>query len=381
MASGRFAIYIDGERLPNPVQSRLAELELREADNAKSTMRLRFTLAQKAEGSFAVLDDDVFEAGMELSLELSSPGGTPQRVFTGYLAYLRPHFEGIESNAYLDVLAFDAAMVLDAEERVTSYPDSSDSEAAEIILGRYGIDIEADDSGVRWTEDDRLLIQRDTDWDFLLRLARRNGYVVYFEPDSASGSPRCRFGAAKLDDEPQADLIIIRDNNNLNWIDFQIAHDQPIRRIAAGINPVSKQIVRADTNSEAEVTGESLYVEESEQGLIRAGAEAVQRFVRSPVPDDSAINATAAGLSAEDHMVIEARGELDPTLYRGLLRAHRNVLIKGVGDRLTGVYYVHSVRTVQKEGTLTQSFVAVSNALGRSGNEAFGQSAEEEPAT
>ena len=77
-------------------------------------------------------------------------------------------------------------------------------------------------------------------------------------------------------------------------------------------------------------------------------------------------------------LAIEARGELDPARYRGLLRAHRPVLIKGVGDRLSGSYYVAELRTEMAEGTLTQSFVAVSNALGRRGGEAFGQSAEEE---
>jgi pyridoxal/pyridoxine/pyridoxamine kinase len=83
---------------------------------------------------------------------------------------------------------------------------------------------------------------------------------------------------------------------------------------------------------------------------------------------------------AADSQVIEARGELDPGLYRNLLRPHAPVLIKGVGDRLSGVYYVRSVRTLMQQGELTQTFVAVSNALGRTGQEDFGQSAEEEPA-
>ena len=65
-------------------------------------------------------------------------------------------------------------------------------------------------------------------------------------------------------------------------------------------------------------------------------------------------------------------------MYRGLLRPHRTVLIKGVGDRLSGSYYVQELRTEMKDGTLSQSFVAVSNALGRKGAETFGQSAEEE---
>ena len=43
--------------------------------------------------------------------------------------------------------------------------------------------------------------------------------------------------------------------------------------------------------------------------------------------------------------VIELRAELDPSLYRGLLRARRPVLVRGVGRRFSGVYYVQSVRT------------------------------------
>jgi cellobiose phosphorylase len=51
-----------------------------------------------------------------------------------------------------------------------------------------------------------------------------------------------------------------------------------------------------------------------------------------------------------DHMVIEARDELDPGLYRNLVRPHLPVLIKGVGDRFSGTYYVTATRTLMREG-------------------------------
>lgn len=54
--------------------------------------------------------------------------------------------------------------------------------------------------------------------------------------------------------------------------------------------------------------------------------------------------------------------------------------MRGVGRRFSGVYYVRSIRTTLDQGALLQTFVAVRNATGQSGDESFGQSAEEVPA-
>lgn len=380
MATGRFALYLDGAPLGPRALSRLTELELRQGDDAIGLLRARFSLAQGGDGTYPLLDAEGVEPGTEISLALAAPGGSDQRVFTGYLAYLRPHFEAIEANSYLDVVAHDPAFLLDAEERVASYPDASDADAATEILARYGIDLEAEATDAQAAADDQLLIQRGTDWAFLRHLAERNGYGVHFEADPTDGRPKCVFGPPRLDDTPQADLTILRENANLTWVDFQVAHDRPARRVGAAVDTLSKRLIRADAESSAPVMGEALFAEAAAQGLSRLASVSSVRFLRGAVPRDTALNAYAAGQTAVDNQVVEARGELDPGLYRNLLRPHAPVLIKGVGDRLSGTYYVQTVRTVMKDGELSQSFVAVSNSLGRTGRESFGQSAEEEPA-
>lgn len=378
MATPRFSIEVDGSRLPAAALGRLDGLELAEGDGIAARLALRFRLGQGADGTYALLDDGPFEPGAEIRLTLAAPGGSDQIVFTGYLSHLRPHFEEPEANSYLEVLAADPAMVLAAEERVASYPDVGDSDAAAEIAARYGYRIEAEDTAAKLAADDMLLIQRADDWAFLRHLAARNGYVAYFEPDPQTGDPVCHFHPRLTDDDPQADLTILRENANLAWIDFEIAHDRPETRIAHGIDAVAKRLVRADGSVQPAAMGEALFAPEAAAGLARAGATGSVRFLRNALPRDAAINAHAEGVGAEDMLAIEARGELDPARYRGLLRAHRPVLIKGVGDRLSGSYYVSDLRTEMAEGTLTQSFVAVSNALGRRGGESFGQSAEEE---
>ncbi len=378
MPAPRFAIQVDGSRLSAADLGRVSGLEIHEGDDVMGRALIRFSLKQGAEGTYPLLDDGPFEPGAEIRITLAAPGGSDQVLFTGILALLRPHFEDIEANGYLEVVASDHAMVLAAEDRVASYPDASDSDAAADICGRYGLTLEADETDARLGADDLLLIQRSDDWSFLRHLARRNGFVAFFEADPATGEPVCHFHARKLEEPPQADLTILRDNANLEWIDFQVAHDRPQQRTAAAIDAVAKRLVRADAGSAEAALGESLFAVDAEGGVVRAGAGAAVRHLRGALPRDVALNAHAAGRMARDHMVIEARGSLDPALYRGLLRAHRPVLIKGVGDRFTGTYYVTDVLTTMEDGTLRQSFSAVTNALGRRGGEDFGQSAEEE---
>jgi phage protein D len=378
MPLARFAISVDGNPLPADALGRVTTLEVSEGDDVAGRAVLRFELGQAADGSYPLIDDGPFEPAAEVRVQLAAPGGADQAVFTGLLSHLRPHFEDVEANCFLEVVVTDHALLLAAEDRVASYPDVSDSEAAEEVLARYGLTAETDETAARLGSEDVLLVQRSDDWAFLRHLARRNGFVAYFEPDPATGDPVCHFHARRLDQPPQADLTILREDDNLGWLDVQVSHDRPATRTAAGIDTLAKRLVRADAAEDEPVLGEELVVTAASRGLSRAGAQAQVRHLRGAVPRDEALNAHVAGRMARDHLAVEVRGSLDPATYRGLLRAHRPVLVKGVGDRLTGTYYVTRVVTTMEGGELHQTFTAVSNALGRSGREEFGQSAEEE---
>ena len=379
MATPLINVMVDGERLEAGLLDRLSRLEVWETDNDPSIATFRLGLSQRPTGDFLPLDDGLFEPGVRIAIELGAPGSLPTRLFDGFATHLRPHFEEIEANCYAEIIATDMAAILDAEERVASYPDVSDSEAAGLILDRYGLELHADDTAARQTEAGQLLVQRGTDWSFLRRLAARNGFVCYFEYDPTEDAVAAHFKPPQLREPPQADLSILRENNNLRWIDFQFAMATPVRAVGAAIDPINKRLVRTDGAPGLEVLGDAPLADAVEEGVRRAGGTAAQVLLRDPFPTDAAINAHGTGATDLARFVLEARGELDPALYRGLLRARRPVLVKGVGARLSGTYYVRSVRTVLEEGRLSQSFVAWRNALGQSGVEDFGQSAEEVP--
>ncbi|MEZ4293400.1 MAG: contractile injection system protein, VgrG/Pvc8 family [Polyangiaceae bacterium] len=379
MPDPRLLVSIDGEPIDASVLGLLTRIEVRESDADPTILALRFNSTQSPEGEFTPLDSDLFTPSAKVAVEVEAPGGNKTHLFAGFVTHVRPHFEIVESNAYLEVLAMDAAVLLNAEERVEAYPGQTDNEVAEKVFSRYQITFQGETTGTRHEEDKQLLVQRGTDWELVQRLARRNGFVCYLEPDPQSGDVTAYFRPRALKDTPQPDLTVLRDDPNLKWLDLQATMSGPARVKGAAIDPIGKRIVRSDGSPKLDPLGDKPLGDDIESALKQAGATGSVSLLRDPFPQETAIADEGSAATDRALFAVEARGEVDTTLYRGLLRARRPVLIKGVGRMFAGVYYVRAVRTTIDEGVISQTFVAERNALGLSGKEDFGQSAEEVP--
>jgi hypothetical protein len=380
MPSPRVNVHVDGSPLEPLVLAQLTRAEVRESDRDPSVLALRFRLVQRADGEFGPVDDELFEPGAEIGFDLEPPGGLTQRLFQGAITHVRPHFESIVSNAYLEVLAMDAAVALDAEERVAAWPSMTDSDVVSEVLSSYQISAQVDDTAVLYDEDRQLLVQRATDWRFLQHLAQRNGARFYFEYDTAQEEVVAHFAVPDVSGQPQPDVVLLQEGSSLNWADLQLVATGPVALTGAALDPIGKQIVRGDGTAALPLLGDDDVATAVENGLKAAGATASLALLRDPFPLDEAIGAESTAATDAARFVIELRAELDPALYRGLLRARRPVLVRGVGRRFSGVYYVESVRTTLEGEALLQTFVATRNATGQTGGEGFGQSAEEVPA-
>jgi hypothetical protein len=79
----------------------------------------------------------------------------------------------------------------------------------------------------------------------------------------------------------------------------------------------------------------------------------------------------AKAVADELSFAITADGELNAVAYGGVLRAKKPVLVRGAGQRFSGLYYVQRVRhTFAGEGYV-QQFSLKRNALGLDGRESF----------
>lgn len=382
MADPEIRLLVDGTAVAAAVQQQLTSIEVRESDAEPTLLALRFTLAHRADGEFAPLDDELFVPGAAVAFEVAAPGGLPRRLFDGYVTHLRPHFETLAANAYLEVLAMDAAVVLGAEDRAASWPGATDGEVAEQIFRSYGLQVDVASTAVHHDEDRQLLVQRASDWAFLQMLAARNGARCYLEYDDRRGTMVGHFHPPDIAATPQPDVVIAQADACLRWVDIQLVATGPVRVLGAALDPIGKQIVRGDGTPELAVFGGDDAANAVEAGLQRGGAAAATALLADPFPSDEAIAVESTAATDTARLVVELRAELDPALYRGILRARRPVLVRGVGRRFSGVYWVESVRTtVASEGqTFLQTFVARRNATAPTGREPVGQSAEELPA-
>ena len=168
MIDPRYSVTVDGEALDDELTHLLTRLEVRESDGEPGVAALRFQLMQVADGSFAPLDLDLFRPSARVRVDVEPPGGRLTTLFHGTVTHLRPHFEAIESNGYLEVLAMDAGALLDLEERAQVYDDLTDDDIVRRVFERYDIAVAADATPRRRDA----TAQRGTDWALVQRLAR-----------------------------------------------------------------------------------------------------------------------------------------------------------------------------------------------------------------
>ncbi len=370
-------IELAGTRLDDAILARLSRLEVRESDREPTMAIARFAMAQEPSGEMFPLDGDAFAPAAPVAIDVAAPGGTPVRLLHGHVTHLRPHFEAIEANCYLEVVVMDAGALMAVGDHAEAYADMTDAQAAEQVFRRHGLEPAVTATDAQHDEDGQLLVQREPDWGFVQRLARRNGFRCFLEHDPDRGEVVAHFGPIDVS-SPQPDLTILRDGANLRWLDVQHQVAQPVRAVAAAIDPLRKRVVRGAGAATLAAMGAQGAAAAIDRGLDDAGTPARERWLRDPVPLDAAVTAESGAATDQLELCLEARGEVDPALYRTILRARRGVLLKGVGRRLAGTWYVTSVRTVLDGGVLSQTFVAARNALAPAGGERFGTTADEE---
>lgn len=366
--SVRFQVWAGGQRLEARLLARLDRVRLRDTDRDPSLLILAFSLDQDPDGGFALLDDPPLQPGAPLALDLGVRDAPLRRVFEGQVTHVRPHFEPVEASCTVEIVAQDGALALDLEERIQSWADQTDAEIATAIFGRYSYGTQVSDTPTRWAEDHQVQIQRGSDLAFLRGLAQRNGYVCYVAPDGQGGQVGV-FGPPDLDGRPQPDLCALGEGANLRWLDLQWAGDRAATVQATGMDPLGRRLVRATGAARSAPLGGRAATALAASGFENA---TLQALIRDQHPWQTLERAAAVQAQA---LAVEAQGELDPETYGDLLQARRPALLKGVGRRYAGRWYIHTVETTLQAGAITQRFSAGRDGLMLAGDESFGQEA------
>jgi uncharacterized protein involved in type VI secretion and phage assembly len=342
----------------------LLEMEVEEDHRLATMFRIKLSIHRNDEGVWTFLDDERIRLWKKVVIATTSSGEETELV-SGYITQLVPHLESDENQCSLEIHGLDTTCLMSLEEKIKDWPNKTDSDIArEIFQQGYNLIPEVEDIGVVHDEAVATIIQRETDIQFLKRLARRNGFECFVQGGAGF------FRKPALDDEQQR-VLSIHFGNETNLVSFD-ARLNALRPTAVEMHQydtIGKEVIDA-----AAENGE-------QQQLGRDGALSIappdglaQRlFIRHAVTTGQPeMENLCRAVFDEAEWLVEVRGEVDSVLYCAPLRARKPVPVRGAGELFSGIYYVTSVRHVFTPDRYAQHFTARRNALAPSGEEDFG---------
>lgn len=367
----RCIVRVDGATYEDLVSDMIA-IEVCERVNEPSSFALQVAIFPKKDGTWTRLDaaPDPSEGGFAPWQRITVSAGysdKPDVLIDGYVSGVAPRFETAPADCHLLVWGYDASHLMDIEEKVVDWPDKKYSEIASAIFSSYGLTPQVKDTQVVHKQENELLIQRGTDWQFLKRLADRVGFELSVRGGNGVFAP------PDLSKTPQKDLAAHFGPaaTNLQWFEPRVVANLPSRYSMSRINPVTKAV---ESLSVSESPQKKLGKRDGEE--LRSGRACSQKVAAivtpEPLVSEQAMSDLATGLRRQADWIVTGEGEIEGTLYGSVLRSGRPVLIKGVGKTYSGSYYVTEVIHRFTPERYSQRFRVVRNGVGLLGSESFG---------
>jgi hypothetical protein len=263
-----------------------------------------------------------------------------------------------EGDSTLSITAVDHTLDLDNEEKIVAWPGSSDSTIAETIFSTYGYEPDVETTPDSPDPDVHVVLQRGSDLAFLRALAGKWGYEMYLEASDTRITGHFR----PVDPlaEPQGELALGFGSDAQNVaasVQLLDGHRVKVSRIPA----------LSDSSQDAESAGD-----DQAQGSESLADKAVVLLTPSDVAGEVDPSSTAEGLARRSAFGMRLSVEVDADRVDLMLRARKPVLVRGLGNALSGRYLVDSVRHVVTLDRHRQQVTLLRNAMGLSGDEPFG---------
>lgn len=351
---------------PPDVVDAVQEIEVESSVDEASVFRLRLGTAQTPIGDWTLLVRDYFRPFLPISIRLSNPLGIPETLINGYVSRQEVSYATSPGESVLEVTGMDATLLMNLHEKVQPWPNMPDSAIAAAIFGQYGLTPRLQPTSPQLVETEGTPTQRGTDIRYLRRLARRNGFDCYVQPEPILGVDQGFFQPPSPPVGPPQAVLNVSLGAETNVESFKVRYEmaQPTTAVAAGLDTKTKAVQPA-------LAPAALQVPYGVEG-------ALARMVPPPVvrPADTGLMATGELQPAVQAIVdrsswaVVAEGEVGTDV--GILRPGRLLNIRGAGRVFSGSYFTTRVtHTIGRENGHMQRFEARRNAVGMTGAEIY----------
>lgn len=320
-------------------------VEVHERMGETTTFVLRYPVQIRGD-DLPILSDERLSSGSELSI-FAAAGGRVVCLAKGPVFGQRIHLlhGGAPSDdeySYVEVMGADTSITMDRENKAAVWSDLTDSDAVSAIVGTYGLQPDIESSAACHMETKHTLVQRDTDLQFVRRLARRNGCLFWVTADE-NGLETAHFKRPALGDSSENELIINLDSANLEALDITWDIE----------NPTSATAMQLDLNTKSSIDGGVGTVPLPTLGSIPLASITNQTrssYLVAPVDDVGDLQARTEAALIDKSFFLRAFTRTTAQALGSVVRAHTVVRVRGAGSRHSGNYYCSGVRHVIEEG-------------------------------
>lgn len=331
------------------------EVTAEEATEEADAVTLVARLAATPEGEWTSVLDPLTTPRTPLVVQVTTADVTYR--FDGYSTEAAWSIDA-NGSSRLTVKAIDRTVELDAEEKVTAWPGTTDSGIAEAIFSSYGLSAEVESTPAGPDPDVHVVLQRATDWAFVRSLARKWGYAAYLEADGEDVVGH--FHPIDPLAEPQGELALGFGGD---------AYSVEVRADLIAGEAVTAQRVPALSDAAQRATSAG---DDEAQGASSLGGQVA--VLLAPIDLDGEVDPAeaTASLARRSAFGVTLTAQLTTDRVGLLYRARRPALVKGLGSALSGRYLVTKVRHVLSLAGHAQHVTLTRNALGLTGDEPFG---------
>ncbi|OPY54271.1 MAG: hypothetical protein A4E49_01090 [Methanosaeta sp. PtaU1.Bin112] len=350
-----------GATVPRPapleVLSALASVEVNNDSQHGDGFEIKFNLTKDKLGEYNLLSSGSLEPFNRVIIGVVL-GVTPEVLIDGIITrhQLLPSNE--PGKSILSVSGADVSIMMNLEEVNKSHENQPDFVIAAKILAsyaEYGILPQ-----ITPTTDVPIMLQRiprqcETDYDFLQRMAKRNGYVFYIEPVTF-GVNKGYWGPENRLSIPQPALSInLGEFSNINSLSFSNDSMAPAESVGSFVEPITKMSLPSPRLP-------SLRVPPLSRNPANARRRTIQRQMANMNPSQAASASVSASTNSPEP--VEGQGELDTVKYGHVLRARGVAGVRGAGLSYNGYYYVKSVKHKIEKGEYKQFFTLSRDGTG-----------------
>jgi phage protein D len=360
-----FTLLVGMAPAPPDVVDAVQEIEVETSNELAGAFRLRLGTSQTATGDWTILAQDLFRPLVPVGIRLTNGLGIPEALLNGYVSSQDVTYGNEPGDSVLEVSGMDATLLMNLQEKVMAWPSMPDHAIAAAIFGQYTLVPRVQPTPPQLVEPEGTTLQRGTDIRFLRRLAQRNGFECYVQPEPLTGVDMGFFQPPQISPGPPQAVLNVNMGPETNVADFKVSYAmaQPTTAVAAGLDVATKAVQPA-------LAPVALQLPLGAEGaLLRVAPPPIVRPADTGLMRGGELQPMAQGIVDRSSWAVTAEGRVGPDV--GILRPGGVVNVRGAGRVFSGSYYLTRVwHVINREGH-AQRFQAKRNAVGLTGAELF----------